>query len=120
MLRTILLFFAFAFVASPQSGLMAFHSVADVTGTGVAVQMVPAGGPARWVQLIPLSTNSAVARCGDSNVSATRGAALAAGGGFMSPPITITSDPSKQPQYNLASLYCYIANGDKVSVLWAN
>lgn len=120
MLRTFLLFFAFASFASPQSGLMAISSVADVTGTGVAVQMVSAGGPARWIQLIALAANSAAVRCGDSNVSATRGAAIAAGGGMMLPPIPISGDVSKQPQYNLAKLYCYIANNDKVSVLWAN
>lgn len=85
---------------------------ADITGTGATVQ-IASSGSARWVQIIADSGNSAAVRTDqDSGVSATVGAKIAAGAGFMYPP--------QGQNYRLAGIYVYIANGDKISVIWGN
>lgn len=106
--------------ALPQTYLVAPATLADITGTSAAVQIYSTGGSARWVLFIAPTANASVVRCGDSNVSASRGAPIAAGAGLLYPSISAQSGDSKQPLYNLGSLYCYIASGDKVSVSWAN
>jgi|SRR5579871_3310856 len=94
-----------------QAGTGTVTTIADITGTGAAVQ-VAASGNARWIQFIAPSTNAAAVRCGDVNVSTTRGLPLAAGAGqFL---------PFQAQLYNLPTLYCYIANGDKLSIAWGN
>jgi hypothetical protein len=115
------LFFLGAVVASTQSTglLVAPTTLADITGTGAAVQ-VTASGTARWVLFMPLVTNSAVVRVGDINVGGSRGAPVAAGGGLLYPVLSTQAGDPKQPLYNLASIYVYIANGDKISIQWAN
>lgn len=102
-----------------QSSMVRPVTIAEVTGAGAAVQFATAGR-ARWVQVIALSTNGAVIRCGDSNVSSTRGLPVAAGGGFMFPAITVdTRESTAQHFYDLSSLYCYVANGDKIDIAYA-
>ena len=91
--------------AQPGNGTVA--TLADITGTGAAVQ-ISASGTARWVQFIAPTTNTAVVRCGDSNVSTSRGLPIAAGAGQFF--------PFQAQVYNLSSIYCYIANGDKISI----
>jgi|SRR3954466_4715569 len=90
-----------------QPGTGTFSTIADITGTGASVA-VASSGSARWCQLTAPSTNSADVRWGDSNVGAARGAGIAAGGGQMT--------PYQAQLYQLASLYVYVANGDKVRV----
>ena len=108
--------------ASTQSnlGLVQPSSIADITGTGATVQLYSTGGPARDVLIFALAANTGTARCGDSNAGTSRGVPLAAGASRFYPPQTQISGDLKQPLYNLASFYCYIANGDKVSVTWEN
>jgi len=92
--------------------LMAGSPGGDITGTGATVQ-IASSGSARWVQIIADSTNSAVVRTDqDSSVSATVGLKIPAGGGFLYPP--------QGQNYRLAGIYVYIANGDKISVIWGN
>lgn len=108
-------------VSSTQSNstIVAPTTLADITGTGAPVQ-VQSSGTARWVLFIALSTNAASVRVGDSNVSTSRGAPVAAGGGLLYPTITTQVGDQKQPLYNLSAIYVYIANGDKVAIQWAN
>ncbi len=87
-------------------------SVAEITGTSAAVA-VSSSGVARWVLFAPLSTNSAAVRCGASNVSASAGTPIAAGGGLFWPPI------ANAPGYDLTKTYCYITTGDKLDVSYA-
>lgn len=90
------------------------NSLADITGTGVTVQISTntSARPA-WVQLIAPSGNAAVVRFGDSTTSATVGLPIAAGGGYNTPVCSTCS-------YTLAGMYVYVANGDKVSIAWGN
>lgn len=103
-----------------QGGLIVVTGNADITGTGAAVQ-VSATGTARWVQIIAPAANGAVIRCGGSTASATVGAPVAAGGGLFYPVMAVDSRQAvNQHYYNLAGLYCYVANGDKVNFSWGN
>lgn len=84
----------------------------DITGTGATVQIATTGS-ARWVTIVADSSNSGVVRTDqDSAVSSTVGLKLVAGSGFTYPP--------QGQNYRLAGIYVYIANGDKVSVIWGN
>ena len=105
--------------AQANKTIVAPTTLADITGTGAAVQ-VQSSGTARWVLFVAPTTNSAVVRVGDSSVSTTRGAPMAAGGSVFYPPITTQVGDQKQPLYNLSAIYVYIANGDKVSIQWSN
>ena len=98
----------------------ALGTVADITGSGAAVQIATSGA-AQWVQITAPSGNGAVVRFGDSNVSISRGAIVAAGGGQFLPPIPVgPSAGAATGLYQLSTIYCYIANGDKVTVTWGN
>jgi hypothetical protein len=92
---------------------VAVSVAADITGDGSA-HAITSSGTARWVLIIAHSTNSATARCGASTTSSTRGFPIAAGGGLMLPPAL------NQDFFPLAQVYCYAANGDKLSVGWGN
>jgi hypothetical protein len=83
----------------------------EITGTAAAVQ-IASSGVARWVQFVADPGNAAAVRVGDSTVTSTSGARVAAGGGLLL--------PYQGANYTLASIYVYIASGDKVSVLWGD
>jgi len=83
----------------------------EITGTGAAVQ-VASSGSALWVQVVADPGNSSPVRLGDSTVTATSGVRVAPGGGQML--------PYKGDFYTLSSIYVYVANGDKVSVIWSD
>lgn len=103
-----------------QGGSISVATAADITGTGAQVQVYPSGGLARWVQIIAPGANAAVVRVGDASTSATVGLPIAAGGGFMLPPLPIDGRESSSAHfYNLANIYVYVANGDKVSIIYA-
>jgi hypothetical protein len=92
-------------------------SAADITGDGNVHAL--AAGSARWVQIVCASTNGAVVRVGDSAISATRGIPIAAGAGFMLPPIPPAPTMRAQDQYyQMGTIYYRAANGDKISVVW--
>jgi len=105
-------------IAFAQGVLVQPFSQADITGTAATVQLVPAGGGARTLLINALTTNTAVARCGDSTVTASRGTPVAAGGALSYGTINTQTNDPQQSLYNLASFYCYIASGDKVAVQW--
>lgn len=94
-------------VAHAQAGTGTFSTIPDITGTGAAV-LLATSGQARWCQLQAPATNTADVRWGDFNVSVSRGAGIAAGGGQMV--------PFQSQLYSLNSLYAYVANGDKLRI----
>lgn len=109
-----------------QGGLVVVTSSAQVTGSGAAVR-VAASGTARWIQVTACSTatcasgNSAPVMCGGSNVSTTIGTPIAPGGGMFFPTLPFDSRlATNQSYYSLSTVWCYVANGDKVNFTWAN
>ena len=93
-------------------------TIADITGDGSA-HAITTSGSARWVIFICPSTNSAAVRIGDSSISATQGAPVAAGGGLMFP--AIPPDPRQATQnqlYDLTKIYYRAGTGDKVSIIY--
>ncbi len=117
MKRIASIFFCWLAVLAAQ-GTININTRADVTGQAAAVQ-VTTSGSARWLMILAPTTNSAVIRCGDSNVSTSRGTPVANGAGLFFPPIPPDSQTAIN-LYNLANIYCYVGSGDKVSFTWAN
>lgn len=96
----------------------AITTPARVTGDA-ATHKLATTGTARWVLVVAEAGNTDPVRCGDSNVSATRGipiyATSTAGGGVMLPPATVS-----QTFMALNNVYCYASTGDKFSWAWGN
>ena len=111
-MKRLLLLLALCALAFGQSTLI-IYPLSDITGTGATVALSNSG-TARFCQLNPLSTNSAVIRLGDATTSISRGVALAAGSGMFIPPSP--GQNSAAPIFQLNAVYVYIANGDKLSV----
>lgn len=106
--------FALLLAAVSLAAQVNLSTIADITGDGSAHKISSTAIAARWVQIIAPAGNSAVVRIGDVNTSNTRGASVAAGGGFMLPP------SATSPQnYDLSKIYYYAANGDKLTVTYA-
>ena len=92
------------------------QTLPDITGTGATVQLASSGS-GKWVQVQAASANSGTARCGDSSATSSRGIRVPAGGGMFYPPLPINDQDSTQSRlYNLSALYCYVANGDVITV----
>lgn len=86
------------------------HSLGDITGTGALVALSATPVNARWVQVYAPSTNTGTAYCCDALASSTHGQPLAAGSQqFL---------PASGPLYDLSTLYVFIANGDKIKVIY--
>ena len=84
-----------------------------ISGTGAVVQLSTTDQQASSVQFVAPSGNAGTARIGGSTVSSTVGEPLAAGAGQYFP-------PRWQGGYSLNTWYVYVANGDKVIVLWVD
>jgi hypothetical protein len=105
-----------ALLALLASALLAgLHTRTEITGTDAAVQLSTTG-TAVWVQIIAGSGNASPVRVGDSTVTATSGVRLVPGSGQMLPPL----GGAYSATYSLNAIYVYVANGDKVSVLWGD
>lgn len=88
----------------------------DITGTGATVKLLPnTASSAQWVQFGAVRTNSSDVRWGDSNTAIARGMFMAPGGGQSIARNATYPAFSADP----TTIYIYIANGDKVSVTWA-
>ena len=110
----------FAATLVGQQGQIGITTLATITGDA-ATHQLQTSGSARWVQFITASGNAAAMRIGSSNTSSTRGLPIAAGGGFMLPPIPKDSTESGGSQlYDLSKIYYYLATSDTVSVAWGN
>jgi hypothetical protein len=94
------------------------HTLADITGTGAAVALASSRIVANWIQFtIPITqasgvtTNTAMVRVGDKNVTASRGTAVPTSG-MLFPPIA-------DGQYlDLSQVFAFIANNDKLQVTY--
>lgn len=111
---TLLLFLLFCLCSSAISiaQTMNIASIADITGDAANHQVSTSTAPVRWVLFIAPAANTAVVRIGDSGISATEGASLAAGGGLMLPPVNGRF-------YDLSTTYYRAATGDKLNIIWA-
>lgn len=87
--------------------------VITITGTGAVVQLSTTDQQASSIQFTAPSANSGIARVGDSTTSSSVGEALPAGAGQY-------LGPRWQGSYSLNTWYVYVANGDKVTVLWVD
>ena len=85
-------------------------TIPDITGTGAAVPLTASHVYASSIEITCASTNSAVVRFGDSNVSTSRGVRCAAGGTQML--------STQGPYFDLSTVYLYIASNDVVSVTY--
>jgi hypothetical protein len=102
--------------ASAQANIpITITTSADLTGNAGTQQVSASATTCRFVQFVALSTNTAVIRAGDSNVSSTRGVPLAAGGAWNTP-----ASSNVNFVYALNSFYFYAASGDKLSVTCGN
>jgi len=81
----------------------------DITGTGAAVALTPGTHTyARWIQISCPVGNAGVVYWGDSNVSASRGASISAGGGKFIP----------YGVNDLSTIYVFATTGDIVKVTY--
>ena len=88
-------------------------TIPEITGDG-SVHAVSVTDNARFVQFVVPSTNASTARIGDSNTSSTRGVPMAPGSGFATPVLPIGS------YYTLTNFYYYVANGDKLDIVYSH
>ena len=108
-MKRILLFAALAALLTPVRA-SAPHII-TITGTGAVVQLSTTDQQASSIQFTAPSTNTGTARIGDSTTSSTVGEALAAGAGQY-------EAPKANGSYSLNTWYAYVANGDKLVILW--
>ncbi len=74
---------------------------------------------ARWIQLVAPAGNGAVARWGDVNISASRGAIIAAGGGQYFPPAsTAVGGSPTSTYYDLNRIYYRCTAPDVLTISW--
>ena len=90
-------------------------TLTDISGTGSKVALATSGS-ALWVQFVAPAGNTAVVRVGDTNVTTTRGTAMAAGSGFLLPRISGTN----QQLYNLSQIFVLVQSGDSLTVSYGN
>lgn len=95
---------------SVQAQNVPIASLEDIACDGSAHAINSSSG-SRWLQIIALSTNTGTIRIGDSNVSATRGAPVAPGGGLF---LSLGNGIA------INSVYYYCTASDKLSVIWGN
>lgn len=87
----------------------------DISGSSATVPL-NATGSCVWVQIVAPAANAAISRWGDVTTGATRGGLLPAGSGQFLPPRPINDQLTVSSQlYSLASLYVYVASGDKIT-----
>lgn len=91
---------------------MAPHTI-TITGTGAVVQLSTTDQQASSLQFTTPAANTGTARIGDSTTSSTVGEALAAGAGQY-------FAPRSNGAYSLNTFYCYVANGDKLTIIWVD
>jgi len=97
-------------IASDQSyGGITVTGIADVTANGSAAP-IAGSGTAKFVEIVALSTNSAVIRCGGSNTSASIGVPIAPGGS--------QSFWLGQVAWQLSGIYCLGTSGDKYATIY--
>lgn len=106
-----------------QAQKAALGTIADFAPGGTATKLASSGS-ARWVKVCVPAANSGIARVGDSNVSATQGASVAAAAtqGCMTLD-PIPAAPGGAPTnvlYQLSTIYAFASSTDKVQVTYGN
>ena len=113
--RSAVLFLALTVITAAQTATIA--TLPTITGDGAAHQLATSGS-ARWVQFVATTGNAAAVRVGDSLTSATRGIPVAAGGGWLFPPMPVDTRMSGQASlYKLSTIYYYAASSDTLNVV---
>lgn len=92
---------------------MILHSLPDITGNAAAHPLSTDDKQAKWIQFLADSANSANTRIGGPEVSISEGLVLAPGASMMLPPIAELME-----FYVFNQTYYYLANGDKLYVLY--
>lgn len=87
--------------------------IITISGTGAVVQLSTTDQQASSVQFTAPAANTGIARIGDASTTSAIGEALPAGAGQY-------FGPRSQGSYSLNTWYVYVANGDKVNVLWVD
>ena len=90
------------------------QNLADITGSNATAALSPTNITARWVQFIV--TGAGTVRIGQSNVSATLGLPIPAGGGMFLP--VQTADGQSTSPYGLGGIYAYVPTGATLSVAY--
>jgi len=88
-------------------------NLADISGSGAAVQFSSTNITARWVQCIV--SGSGTARLGGSTVTASLGLPVPTGAGFFFPPVL---EAGGAVPYSLAALYAYLPAGCTLSIAY--
>ena len=113
-MRTLVLLLLLAALVGAQDSLT-IYPITDISGTGSAVHL-SSSGAARWCQLVAPAGNAAVVRWGDSSITTSRGAIIAAGAGQFIPPMVGTNPPGGSALFQLANVYVLVQSGDKISI----
>lgn len=90
------------------------NNLPDIVGAGTTVPLCSPNITARWVQYIV--SGAGTVRIGGSNVSATLGLPVAAGGGMFQP--VLSQDARSTSPYSLGGIYAYIPVGATLSVAY--
>ena len=93
---------------------MIVQNALTLTGVAATETVTADTQKGKWVQLLADAGNSAAVNIGGPATSATVGFPLAAGASIFFPQISDAME-----FYQLAKIYYYAANGDKLHVLWA-
>lgn len=106
-----------ALFAQP-SGIVQPFTATDITCTG-SNQQIQTTGTARSITLKTPTANAAVVRVGDTNISATRGITIEAGGSYTFMQLSAVQGGSvSESLYDLSKVYVRCTSADKVQVLW--
>lgn len=87
--------------------------IITIAGTGAVVALSATDQQASSFQVTAPAGNSGIARLGDSTVTSSIGEALPAGSGQYFAPMS-------QASYSLKLWSVYVANGDVITVVWAD
>lgn len=116
-MKRLFLLLALALTLCGQATLV---TMADITGDGSAHALSGTVIYARTIDITALAANGAVCRTGDSNVGASRGQVIAAGGSYHYQALpSLSTYSAKSNLYDLSQIYYYCGNGDKLTVLYA-
>lgn len=110
-MKKLLLLLVFALLLVQVGSIASAPTSFTITGTGDTVAISSTSTQARWIQFFAPSGNSGVAHIAGRTASSSVGQNLAAGAGFMAPPMTNAA-------YSLNEWYAYVANGDTLVVTW--
>ena len=82
-------------------------------------QLATSAQLARWIQLVAPAANGAVVRWGDINISGSRGAIIAAGGGQYFPPAaSVVGSSATATYYDLSRIYYRCTSPDVLTITW--